>query len=79
MISDLLIKFLWFFGFEFDYVNKGIFVERPVDIRNKAPYKGFFFVVQNPMYQTVDPKLVLPDPLDMDNNVGRSTHQIKQI
>ena len=81
MVSELLIKFLWFYGYEVDYICKGIYVENPVDVRNRVPYKGPLFLLTDSMYQMIDltPKLMLVDPLHIENNVGRSTHQIKLI
>jgi hypothetical protein len=78
MIADLLIRLLEFFSFKFDYINKAIYVSSPL---SQYQYKSFVYPISDPMYQIVDisPKLVLIDPLNINNNVGRSTHQIKTI
>lgn len=48
MVAELLFKFLNFFGYEFDYVNKQIYVDSPDDMTTHS--NDAFYCVSDHMY-----------------------------
>lgn len=64
-VSQLLIHFLEFYGSKFDERNVGILVSRG------GCYYPFNSVSEHP--------IVIKDPLNIENNIGKSTYRISEI
>mmetsp|Transcript_17072 Transcript_17072/g.16766 ORF Transcript_17072/g.16766 Transcript_17072/m.16766 type:complete len:477 (-) Transcript_17072:43-1473(-) len=64
-ISQLLIHFLEFYGSKFDERNVGILVSRG----------GCYY----PFNSVSDDPIVIKDPLNIENNIGKSSYRISEI
>jgi len=83
-LGALLLSFLQFYGFEYDYYNQFLVNPRKIpkakDKTNEIldNFNLMNIVNQNPP-TFMEPKIIIQDPLSSTNNVGRSTFNIKEI
>jgi len=95
-LGSLLLSFLQFYGFEYDYYNQFLVNPRKIpkakdktneildnfnlmNILNQNPVSFLINLSKITKPTFMEPKIIIQDPLSTNNNVGRSTFNIKEI